>query len=497
MFYPYIYANFLKSVMMKSKLLVSCLLLAMLITGMRSTYGQAEVWPLEKCITYAIDNNIQVKQMELASEFNSNTLQQSKLGALPNLNAGATHSWSFGRALDETTYEFTKDQTVMSDNIYLSSSVTLFNGLQTLNTIKQSQYDLMASLQDVDKIKNDISLSIALAYLQILLNMELLEVTNNQLEITRLQITRTSQLVEAGSLAQGSLLEIQAQVAAEELQQVNAQNQLDISYLTLTQFLELDSVGNFKIEIPDLPLPEEEFLLESISEIYSDAERILPQVKSADYMLKSSEVGLNIAKGARSPRLSFTGSYGTRYSNILKQYSLVPGETSDPFPIGTVEGTGEIVNSFPQPLVIGDNYPFGNQFSDNATYGVQFNLTIPIFNGWQTNTMISNAKISVLNSKYNLESTKNILYKEIQQAFADAVASLKKYRASEKAVSSMEESFRYTEQKFNVGMVTSFDYNTAKNQLASTQSDLLQSKYEYIFTTKVLEFYRGWPLSLK
>jgi len=452
---------------MKSKLLISCLLFTVLAAGIRSVYGQSNVWSLEKCIFYAIDNNIQVKQMELGSEFNSNTLLQSKLGALPNLNAGATHSWSFGRALDETTYEFTKDQTVISDNIYLSSTVTLFNGLQTLNTIKQSKYDLMASLQDVDKIKNDISLSIALAYLQILLNMELLEVTNNQLEITNLQIERTNQLVEAGSLAQGSLLEIQAQAAAEELQQVNAQNQLDISYLTLTQLLELDSVGNFEIEIPDLPLPEEKFLLESINDIYSDAERILPQVKSADYQLKSSETGLNIAKGARIPILSFTGSYGTRYSNILTK------------------------------PIIGGDYPFGDQFRDNSTYGVQFNLTVPIFNGWQTNTMISNAKISVLNSMYNLESTKNILYKEIQQAYADAVASLKKYRASEKAVSSMEESFRYTEQKFNVGLVTSVDYNTSKNQLTSTQSDLLQSKYEYIFKTKVLEFYRGLPLNLE
>lgn len=481
---------------MKIKLLIFCLLFAMWTFSGSRADAQTETWSLEKCVLYAIENNIQVKQMELNSEVNSNIHFQSKLGALPNLNAGATHSWSFGRALDETTYEFTKDQTVMSDNIYLSSTVTLFNGLQTLNSIKQSKYDLMASLENVGKIKNDISLSIALAYLQILLNIELLEVTNNQLGITNQQIERTSQLVEAGSLPQGNLLEIQAQAAAEELQQVNAQNQLDISYLTLTQFLELDSVGDFKIEIPDLPLPEERFLLESVYDIYSDAERILPQVKSADYQLKSSEVGLDIARGARSPRLSFTGSYGTRYSNILKSYNLVEGQTTDPFPIGTVDGTGDLVYSIPQPLVVAGDYPFGNQFTDNATYGVQFNLTIPIFNGWQTNTMISNAKINVLNSKYNLEYTKNLLYKEIQQAYADAVASLKKYRASEKAVSSMEESFRYTEQKFNVGIVTSVDYNTAKNQLTSAQSDLLQSKYEYIFKTKVLEFYRGLPLSL-
>ena len=253
---------------MKSKALITCWFILAFFIGLEHGYGQTHKWSLEECIIYAIDNNIQVKQMELTSEFNSNTLMQSRLGVLPNLNAGASHSWSFGRALDETTYEFTKDKTVMSDNLYLSSSVTLFNGLQTYNTIRKNKYDLMASMEDVGKIKNDISLNIALSYLQILLNMELLEVAQNQLDITNQQIERTRQLVEAGSLPQGNLLEIQAQAAGEELQLVNAQNQLDISYLTLTQLLELDSIGGFEIVIPDLPLPDEAFLLESINEIY-------------------------------------------------------------------------------------------------------------------------------------------------------------------------------------------------------------------------------------
>jgi len=456
--------------------------------------GQQKKWSLEECITYAIKNNIQVKQQELNAEFNKNTLFQSKLNVLPTFNSGASHSYSFGRALDESTYRFTKDTTIQSNNFYISSSFTLFNGLQTQNTIKQNKYNLLVAQKDVEKIKNDISLSISLAYLQILLNMELLEVSKSQLDITKQQIKRTSQLVEAGSLARGSLLEIQAQAASEELSVVNAENYLNISYLNLTQLLELETVSDFTILVPELPVPGEDFLIEPVNMIYNDAENVLPQIKSAEYSLISSEIGLDIARGSRSPRISLQGSYSTRYSNIRQRLSISDDEFT--FPIGVVEATEQPVVSFPQRVTQMGDYPFGDQFMDNLAYGLTLNLSIPIFNGWQTNTAISNSKLSVLNSRYQLQYTKNLLYKEIQQAYADAMAALKKYRATEKAVSSMEESFRYTEQKFNVGLVNTVDYNTSKNQLTRTQSDLLQAKYEFIFKTKVLEFYRGSPLTL-
>ena len=456
--------------------------------------GQQKKWSLEECISYAIKNNIQVKQQELNAEFNKNTLFQSKLNALPTFNGGASHSYSFGRALDESTYRFTKDTTIQSNNFYLGSSITLFNGLQTQNTIRQNKYNLLVAREDVEKIKNDISLSISLAYLQILLNMELLEVSKNQLDITKQQIKRTSQLVEAGSLARGSLLEIQAQAASEELSVVNAENYLDISYLNLTQLLELETVSDFTILVPELPVPGEDFLIEPVNVIYNDAKNILPQVKSAEYSLKSSEIGLDIARGSRSPRISLQGTYSTRYSNIRQRLSISDDEYT--FPIGFVEATGQPVVSFPQRITQMGDYPFEDQFKDNLAYGLTLNLSVPIFNGWQTNTAISNSKLSVLNSRYQLQYTKNLLYKEIQQSYADAVAALKKYRATEHAVSSMEESFRYTEQKFNVGLVNSVEYNTSKNQLTRTQSDLLQAKYEFIFKTKVLEFYRGNPLTL-
>ena len=461
---------------MKKFISIIVLTLAGTMMTVYNSPGQGNRWTLEECVLYAIEHNIQVKQQELAADIQQNALKQSKYNLAPSLNGGAGHSYSFGRALDESTYRFTDNETVLSDYFSLNSSVTLFNGFTNRKSIELNKYNLQASIQDVEKIKNDISLSIALAYLQILLNKELLDVTKNQYDITMEQIDRTSILVAAGSLARGSLLEIQAQAAFEELQVVNAGNQLDLSILNLTQLLELDIVGNFDIIVPELQIPDETGLIEPVITVYSEAIKIQPQIKGAEFQLESSMLSLVIAKGARSPRLSLNGSYNTRYSDIRQKVIEVDPVTGFPISYG--------------------KYPFMDQLKDNVNYGLSLSLSVPIFNGWQVNQAISNARLGIEQSQYNLEYQKNILYKDIQQAYADAMASLKKFHSSQRALVSMEESFRYTEQKFNVGLVNTIDYKTSKNQLTRTQSDLLQAKYEYIFKVKVLDFYRGKELSL-
>lgn len=428
-----------------------------------------KMWKLEDCIQYAFDNNLQIKQQALNTEYNSNILLQSKINLAPNLNAGAGYSISWGRALDETTYNF-YDQRIMSTNTNVSSSLTLFNGLQQYNSIKQNEYNLLASLQDLEKLKNDISLAIAAGYLQILFNTELVGIAKNQLEITQMQVNRTSKLVDAGSLARGALLEIEAQAASEELNVINATNQLDISYLTLTQLLELDSVGTFTIEIPEFgDIADQEIEL-TVSSVFNEANSLLPQIKSAEYQLFSSERNLGIAKGSRSPSLNLNGNYGTGYSDIRQRYNPATNEL--------------------------ESYPFVDQIKDNRNTTVTLGLRIPIFNGWMASTNISNSKLSVMNSQLVLETARNNLYKEIQQSYADAVAARKKYLATQQALVAMEESFMYTEQKFEVGLVNTVDYNAEKNRLTQTQSDLLQAKYDYIFKMKILDFYRGIPLTL-
>jgi len=430
-------------------------------------FSQQKEWSLEECIKYAIDNNIQIKQQVLQTRYQENTLEQSKLNLLPTVNGQASHSYSFGRALDETTYEYTANQNIQSNNFYAGGSMNLFNGLQNYNTIKKNKNQLLASELDLQNIKDNISLNIALAYLQILLNNELVSTTGNQLQITKQQIEKTRKMFEAGSVARGNLLQIEAQAASEELQLINLQNQRDISFLTITQMLELKSTEGFNIITPKINIDTNSVITGKVEEIFNQAQGIRPEIKSAELNLSASEYDLKIAKGGRSPRLSMNHSFNTRYSDIAIKLSA-PTE----------------------------KYTFTEQLNDNINYGVGFSLNIPILNGWQVNKNISNSKINIENYRYTLESQKKTLYKNIQQAYADAVAALKKYSASMKAVTSMEESFRYTEQKFNQGMVTPVDYNAAKTQLLNAQSDMSQAKYEYVFKTKVLDFYKGLPLSL-
>jgi outer membrane protein len=429
--------------------------------------AQEKLWSLEECVQYAIDNNIQIKQQVLQTRYQENTLAQSKLNLLPTLRGQATHNYSFGRALDETTYEFTNNENIQSNSFSAGGSLNLFNGLQNYNTIRKNKSQLLASELDLQSIKDNISLNIALAFLQILLNTELVSATDNQLQITLQQIEKTKKMYDAGSVAKGNLLQIEAQAASEELQLINLKNQLDISYLTLTQMLELKSPEGFSIVTPNITIDTSTVITGRIDEIFALAQGLRPEIKSAELKLEASQYDLKIASGSRSPSLSMNHSFSTRYSDVAVKLS-------NPF----------------------ETYTFSEQLNDNINYGVGFSLNIPILNGWQVNKNIANSRLNIESSRYTLESEKKDLYKKIQQAYTDAVASLKKYSASIKAVTSMEESFRYTEQKFNVGMVTPLDYNAAKSQLLNAQSDMSQAKYEYIFKTKVLDFYKGLPLNL-
>ncbi len=437
-------------------------------------FPQQKEWTLQECITYALENNIQIKQQYIQTQYQQNALDLARYKLLPTINGSASHNYSFGRALDQTTYQYTDNETVISDNFYVGSSLTLFNGLQNMNGIKRGRYDVLASQEDLNNIKDNVALSVALDYLQIVLNKEIVAATESQLLTTLEQIAKTRKLVDAGSVARGNLLQIEAQAAQEELQLINIQNLLETSILNLTQLLELPSPEGFTVVVPDIPLDTNTVVSGSIAETYNLALGTRPEVKSSEYKLSSSEYDLKIAKGARSPRLSLSNSFSTGYSDVRKKLlGLDPVE-------GPIYG----------------KYSFADQVNDNINYGIGFSLNIPILNGWQVNKNVANSRLQVESSRYALEGTKKQLYKNIQQAYADASAAMKKYAASLKAVTSTEESFRYTEQKFNVGMVTPVDYNAAKTQLLNAQSDMSQAKYEFIFKTKVLDFYRGIPLNL-
>lgn len=464
-----------------------------LLAGMCSFAAKAqEQWTLRRCIDHALEHNIQIMQGELSAKLSRQDVIQSKAAALPTLNGFATHSYNFGQTIDRYTNQFAQDR-VRSNNFSLNSSVTLFNGFQTVNTIKQNRFNEKASSYDVDKIRNDISLNVAGSYLQVLFSEEQLEIARNQLDITLQQLDRTEKLVRAGSLAKGSLLDIEAQLATEELNLVTAENQLDIAYLNLRQLLELDINEPFRIVKPDISLPGEIKVNTTPGQVYEAAISSLPEIKSAEYRKLSSERMLAIAKGGRSPQLNLNATYGTGYSGARQDIADVIVSGYDTIAV-TTSGESVISPSFTYEY---ETASFNEQIGDNLNQTIGLNLTIPIFNGWAVKTSIAKAKIGLERAQLDIELTKNTIRKNIQQAYTDAVAATKKHRATQKSVNALKESFHYAEQRFNVGMVTAVEYNDAKNKLTKAQSDLLQAKYDYVFKTKILDFYQGKSLGFK
>jgi len=444
------------------KRMYSLIAAAIMLVVFTGAQGQS-LWSLQKCIDYALQNNIQIKQQTLNSEYYNNQLQQAKFNRLPNLNAGFQNNMSFGRTIgpDNTYLDINSNSTSGS----LSSNVTLWNGFTLTNSIKMADMDLRSTLEDLKKAKDDIMLNIAASYLEILFADELVVVAEDLLKITQLQIDRTNKLVEAGSLAKGSLLEIEAQYAREEVNVVNAQNRLQLAYLALYQFLELPATESFKIEKPTLPEIGANLSLLNSMDVFKNAVQLKPVVKSAEFKLESARKQLLIAKGNLMPTLSLGGNYYNFYNNKYTDFQK-------------------------------NKIAFSDQMKSNERYGFGVTLNVPIFNRFQARTGVSNAQIQVENTELQLQNTKNLLRKDIEQSYTNALAAFKRYVANQKTVVSSKEAFRYTEEKFNVGMINSVEYNQSKNNLSKAQSDLLQAKYEYIFRTKILDFYNGQTIEL-
>lgn len=426
-----------------------------------------ELWSLEECINYAYENNIQIKQSILEVENADRDLHQSKVNLIPSFNASVGQNFGWGRSPDPQTNIYTTQQ---SNQTFfgINTDVTLFQGLQQVNNIKQKHFDYLASKYDSDKIRNDMSLFIAASYLSILFNLELVNNAQRQVDISEEQIDRTEKQVEAGAVARGSLYDIQAQGANEEANLITAKNNLMLAYLDLMQLLDLEANQDFDIEKPKLNITGTPTLIPP-QMIFNTSLGIMPEIKSAEYKVMSAERGFARAKGYNSPRLYATGQYGTNYSNRIYTDFLDPDS----------------------PVVA-----FDQQFKDNRNGALFIGLAIPIFNGYQVATNVQKSRIYKEIAELNLENEKNVLRKNIEQAYADASAAYQTYIARFKSVNAFTEAFKYTEEKFDVGMVTSTDYNVAKIQLNNAESELASSKYDYIFKVKILDFYMGKSLTL-
>lgn len=474
----------------KRALLVAALCSSALLNAQKKdSLVLGQPWTLDQCIGYAWDHNLNVKQAELNHQMAGNTYTGSKANMLPSLNGYASHTYNYGRTIDPFTNTFATSQ-VLSEDFYMSSSFTIFGGLQNENTVKEDEASYKAAGYDVDVSKNNIALNVASGYLQVLLDQELLQQAKDQHEVSLQQVEHTKQLVDAGSLAKSNLLNVQAQEASDEVNEINAQNQLDLAVLTLAQYLNIDSVQLFKIATPDIQIPDNAYL-DSPETVYNKAITTQPDIQSSELKWESAERGKQAAAGALYPKLQVTASIGSGYSGANRESSVA-------YSLDTIAATtsGQAVVSYVPHTHEGGITPWSKQLNDNFNKSVGFKLTIPIFNGLQTNMAYRNAKLNSLYAYYTYQNTQLTLRKNIQQAYADALGALKKYHAEQKSVESLREAFNYTKTKFDVGMATALDYNTAKTNLTKAESDLAQAKYNYIFKVKVLDYYEGKPLKL-
>ena len=417
-----------------------------------------ETWDLQRCINHAIEHNLSIKQKEAArnqSEVELNTAQWSRL---PNLNGNVGQSFNFGRALQaDNTYG---NRNTQNTNFSLGTNIPLFTGMQIPNNIALSKLNLKAAIEDLAKAKEDISIQVASYYLQVLFNEELLKVARDQVKLSQEQLDKKVAFFKNGKASEAEVLEAKSRLAQDELSTVQAENNYQLALLDLSQLLELPSPENFRISVPDikdvstdLSLPEE---------VYAQAMLNKPVIKAAQYRLQGAEKSIRIAQSAYYPQLSFSAGIGTNY-----------------YQLSGIE-----------------NASFGTQWKENMNKYLQFSLSIPLFNRFQTRNRVKNARIQHTALSWQLEESKKALYKEIQQAYYNALASESKYKSSQSASESAEASFRLRSEKYANGKASATEYNERRTAWMKALSDGIQAKYEFVYRSKILDFYKGIPLTL-
>lgn len=448
----------------------------------------SKVWGIEECVNYALENNIQIKQTALQVEANKASQQSAKWDIAPNLNLNSGYGWNFGLNIDPVTNEISQSRR-QTASLNLQGNWVVFNGWRKHYNISKSNLDYLAALYDLEDIKNDISLNVAASYLQILLNKEILAVAKEQERVSQLQVIRTTKLVEAGASPKGDQLQLEAQLARDHQNVIASENALTISKLQLANLLQLKDPDDFEISSPDLEVPEAALVARDPAGIFATAMDLQPAIKGAETRVESSEKNESITKSGAYPTLSVVGQIGTSYSDQILEAA---GTETVNIPQPTYDQNGQVIFiPYSQTVPIGPytSKGFGNQVGDNLNEYVGLSLSVPLFNGLNVHSNKQIAEINTKQSQLQLEMEKNTLRQTIYQAHADAKASYNSYLAAEITVESSEESFKYSKERFEVGALNQFDFENAKNSLAVAKSEMLRSKYDYIFKIKVLEFY--------
>ena len=430
----------------------------LLLTGVVSS-AQQRTWSLAECINYAIENNISVKQSAVSVEQKDIALNTAEGRRLPGLSANASQNWSFGRGLTaDNTYE-----NANTSNSYLSlgADVPLFNGFQITNSIKMAQLDLQAAISDLEKVKDDIRVSVAEAYLKILYSKEITAVADSQVEIDAQQVDRLEAMAATGKASAAEVAAQKASLAQSQLTATQAYSDLSIAILDLTQLLELDSPEGFDVAIPSVDAFQIRLLMKP-EDIYAAAVEIKPVIKSEEIRLEQAAKNIKYAQGSFYPSLSLNGGIGTNYYTQSSRVSA----------------------------------SFADQIKNNFSQSLGLTLSIPIFSRFSTRNDVRTARLNLTNQELQLQNTKKSLYKEIQQLYYSALAAQEKYKSCIFAKDSAEESFALMRAKYENGKASITEFNESKNNLMRAESDLVQAQYEYLFQTRLLDFYRGEDLVL-
>jgi len=429
--------------------------------------GQEKEWTLKECIDYAWENNLQVRQSNLDIVRSENLLMKSKLAFIPNFSFNTNYNMNWGRSVD------LKDLTIL-DNTFsqnvsgsFAASIYLLDGLSKHFSIKSNEKAREISIQGVEKLKNEISIQIAKAYLQLLLSDQLLKTARENLISITNQRDRTKILYEQGSQPYSALLDMESQLASEKVQVVSASADLRKNTLTLMQLLDLQYDRHFKVAVPDSAVLARYAVLyaqEDVDGLYEGATS-LPAVREAELSLEKSRIDLKAAKGKYYPTISMSASYGTYFST-------------------TARGAD------------GKLYPYLDQINNNVNPTLAFGLSVPIFTGYTVKTNVKNAQLDVRKQELQLDIRRQTLYKEIQQAVVDAESFYEKMNASKVNMDSMAETLKYTEGKFTVGALNSTDYIVARTKYSQAQSDYYQALYQFVFQLKIIDFYKLIPIEL-
>lgn len=451
-----------------------------------------EIWDWQKCIDYAMENNIQIKQSDLNIRLGESTLKQNKMNYSPSINGSTNYNLSVGNNYNFFNAEYTK-AVVHYQDYGLNISQPIFEGLKVPNSVKQSKFDLQALKLDQETLKNNIQLQILTAFLNIMNANEQYNQAINQKASTQEQLERTKTLIDAGAAAERSLIDIEVQVTNENLTISQIKNQLDLAYLNLRNILQLNTKENITIKTPELP---EKLVLENLADantIYETALGLRPEIKSSQFKTESAKKQIAVAKGNYYPTLNLVGNTNTFFSSQSKNTTQIL--TGNSTAVGFVEGTFQRV-LVPETQTVQSKNPYTKQLKQNFNYAVGLSLSVPIFNKYQVQTAVKQAKLQYENSIFTQKQAELDLYNTIMQAYLKAQASIENYKAAEENFTTSGKSYNYAVERLNLGSINQLEVNLAKTNLSNAESKWTQAKYEYLFNTKLLDFYQGKKIEL-